>query len=365
MGITYGYSNDPFAQSTNAYNEAMQGYGNQQAAYQQGTAGILGGFNSMITRQQGIGDAQRTSLNQQYDRQGAQQQQSMVSRGMGNSTVLDSAERGVNYDRANSQIGLQDSLNQRVNDINTNKLNYQASAQQGLAGLQGQQIGFQDQAQQNYQQQAVQWAMAREQQKSQALLQSQSLNNQYQNQFNQHQYNLQAMDHQAGIQDAYQSKYGYYAHGGMVKGPPGRDAVPARLTRGEFVLSHPMIQAIHSGQMSLAQLSAMIKQQAGLGGNHGRYEDGGTVAKEGPGYMPGPWSSSPQPAFSPGVSSAPIASAPIASAPQEVAAVGATGTFAGMPMGAAYSNPYALPNAIAAPGTMGYGQDSVGNRYGY
>ena len=127
------------------YNQIMEGYANQQANYLRTTGDINAGYDRLVQQQQGYGDAQRLGLKGQYGQQLGQLQQNMISRGMGNSTVLDSAQQGMGAQLAQSQIGLDDALQNRMLGIQQAQLGYQGQAQQGYAALAGQQFGFQGQ----------------------------------------------------------------------------------------------------------------------------------------------------------------------------------------------------------------------------
>lgn len=124
------------------YNDILSGYTNQRNIYNNNTAQINRGYQDVLSQQQGLGESQRIALDRQYAQQSAQSQQSMISRGMGNSTVLDAGQRGINYDRANSQIALQDSLTREQTAIQQARLGYMANAQQGQSQIIGNRLGF-------------------------------------------------------------------------------------------------------------------------------------------------------------------------------------------------------------------------------
>lgn len=128
------------------YQSILAGYKAQQQNFGQQAGAINSGYNQMISDNQGYGASQKLALQQQYDRNTANTQQSMISRGLGNTGVLDSAQRGNNYDFANSQLTLQDQLLQRQQGLQQSQLGYQAQAQQQGAALQGQALDYQGQA---------------------------------------------------------------------------------------------------------------------------------------------------------------------------------------------------------------------------
>jgi len=133
------------AQNQQLYGQIMSGYQNQQNAFNQGTQNINAGYNNMLNQQNAYGRSMAVATDQAYQRQIANNAQSAISRGLGNTTVLDSMQRGANYDLANAKINNFDLLQNRKLGIQQAQLGYQGQAQQGLAGLQGQQLGFQGQ----------------------------------------------------------------------------------------------------------------------------------------------------------------------------------------------------------------------------
>src|ERR1043166_8779048 len=104
------------------YAQTLAGY-DQQIKYAEGSRNDINkAYMNMYNEQAGYGKSQELALNQDYARQAAAMQQSMMDRGLVNTTVLDSAQRGVNYDRANSLLSLQDQLAQRQLGIKEGRL---------------------------------------------------------------------------------------------------------------------------------------------------------------------------------------------------------------------------------------------------
>lgn len=124
------------------YNDTLAGYQAQQAAYSNSTGGINTGYRGMVNAAKGLGQTQMMQVQQNFQRQQAQNQQSMMSRGLGNSSIMDSANRGTAYDQQMAQLGVQDQVNQNVQGIRSQQLGYLAQAQGGMANLQAQQAGF-------------------------------------------------------------------------------------------------------------------------------------------------------------------------------------------------------------------------------
>jgi hypothetical protein len=128
------------------YANVLAGYQNQLAAYNNATAGVIAGYNSAIANQEGVGQAQQVALNQNTQRAAANTQQQMISSGLGNGYLLGQAGQQNQYNMANAQIGLNDSLQQRIIGLQNAKLGYQAQAQAGASGILGQQNQFMGQA---------------------------------------------------------------------------------------------------------------------------------------------------------------------------------------------------------------------------
>lgn len=206
-------------QNDQQYQNVLAAYANQKNQLANQYAGTNNAWNDLYAQQAGYGRSQELALGQQYQRNLGATQQSMVSRGLGNMTVLDSAQRGNNYDYANSLLSLQDQLLQRQNSIKANQLGYQAQSQQLQGQLAGQILGFQGSyaeqlASQEAQRQNLlrQQEFAAQQQYNQNQLASTQFDASQRNQF-------QMQKNQFNQQDYIQKQYGYYAKGGTV--PPG------------------------------------------------------------------------------------------------------------------------------------------------
>lgn len=93
---------------------------------------ILAGYDQQIANNRGLADAQmgyvdaygtsqQAALDQQLAQQKAQARQSAIKRGLGNTTIQNALDRGVNADYARSKMQLQDQLLQnRLNQQQTN-----------------------------------------------------------------------------------------------------------------------------------------------------------------------------------------------------------------------------------------------------
>lgn len=123
------------AQTAQQFNQ--QGYLNVLKGYQDTLAGqtdaldaVGRGYSDLSARVlaglEGAGAAERTRIGDRYARDVAAAGQSLVSRGLGNSTVVDAANRGIGAERDRSLLDLADRLMQQ-------RAGY--TAQFGLAGL--------------------------------------------------------------------------------------------------------------------------------------------------------------------------------------------------------------------------------------
>jgi hypothetical protein len=134
-----------------------QGYGNILKGFQD-TAQQMQGEQQQINsgygalrqdvRDQlaGYGRSAENDLNAQYAQAQGAAGQSLVSRGLGNSTIADSVQRGLGYDRARAGIDLGDRLTaQRVGfdaSLGQAGLGFQERASGANAGLAQQQLGW-------------------------------------------------------------------------------------------------------------------------------------------------------------------------------------------------------------------------------
>ncbi len=213
------------------YLDTLQGYKDREAAYSNNYANNIAGWENLYRTQGQYGDSERLRLNQDFGRQLGMSQASMVSRGLGNTTVLDSAARGINYDRANASLTLNDQLLQRQNQIAQGELGYMGQYQQGLAGIQGDRLGWMGGVQQNTQAQNFQGAMQENQYGQQQELNKQQFG--YSQQAAQQGFSNQfALAQQAyNNQRNIQNEFGYYAEGGTVQ-PQYFPFVPIGIPQG-------------------------------------------------------------------------------------------------------------------------------------
>jgi hypothetical protein len=135
--------NQALQKQQSLYNEINQGYGALMQEYRQGRSEITGGYNRLMSTVMGgignIGRAQATAIADQYTALSGQQSQQMVNRGLGNTTVQQSVQRGVALDKAKADVELQDRIAQTqaqyASNIGLAGLGFQGQSLQGLAGL--------------------------------------------------------------------------------------------------------------------------------------------------------------------------------------------------------------------------------------
>jgi hypothetical protein len=126
---TINYQN-VISNATQAYNTTLAGYRAQLAQQQQQQAGVIQGYNALqanvLQGLQGGSAADQQAIRDQYAAQSGKQQMSMIGRGLGNTTIMDSMQRGLNLDEAKAQTD-------RANKFAGLAAGYQS--QIGLAGL--------------------------------------------------------------------------------------------------------------------------------------------------------------------------------------------------------------------------------------
>lgn len=94
-------------QYTTAHN---QGVGANEQRFEDMLGGYRDRYGRTMSGLEGLGQAEAQRINQQFDRLGAQTQQSAVGRGLYNTTVTDSLMRGVEDQRAQAHAELQEQL---------------------------------------------------------------------------------------------------------------------------------------------------------------------------------------------------------------------------------------------------------------
>ncbi len=151
LGNAYQTSyNTALGQNQAMYNNVLQGYQQTMAKQTSAQDAIAGGYsnlyNTVLGGIQGIGASQQQNIQDTYAQQKGATQQSMVSRGLGNTTVSDSAQRGLTLDEQKAQIALQNQLAQLQagyqSSLGLAGLNQANTANMQNTGLAGQQLGW-------------------------------------------------------------------------------------------------------------------------------------------------------------------------------------------------------------------------------
>lgn len=131
LGNAYQTSyNSALSQNQAMYNNILQGYQQTMAKQTSAQDAIAGGYtnlyNNVLGGIQGIGESQKQNIQDVYAQQKGATAQSLISRGLGNTTVSDTMQRGLGLDEQKAQIAL-------ANQIAQLTAGYQSSL--GLAGL--------------------------------------------------------------------------------------------------------------------------------------------------------------------------------------------------------------------------------------
>lgn len=115
------------------YNNILAGYGNVLGNLGPSFGGITAGYGKLsgdvMNTISGLGTNQQQAINDQYTAMQGRATQDLISRGLGNSTVVQSTQRGIGLDQAKAS----NDLTQQIAGL---KAGYQS--QIGLAGLQQQ-----------------------------------------------------------------------------------------------------------------------------------------------------------------------------------------------------------------------------------
>src|SRR5437868_6690066 len=113
----YGQSySSALEQNKALYNDILQGYQQLMSGQQQAQGGIQQGYGQLSNDVMGtianVGGAAKQNIADVYAQQGGSMQQSMVNRGLGNTTVTDSMQRGLTLDQNKANIALADQMAQ-------------------------------------------------------------------------------------------------------------------------------------------------------------------------------------------------------------------------------------------------------------
>lgn len=132
------------------YGNILSGYGQTMANQQQAQQGIQQGYGNLSSQVlgdiQGIGASQSQAIRDTYAQQQGRSTQGLVSRGLGNTTVANTVQRGNLYDKQKADTGLANQMAQLTAGYRSNLglagLNYANTANMQNTGLAGQQLGF-------------------------------------------------------------------------------------------------------------------------------------------------------------------------------------------------------------------------------
>ncbi len=132
------------------YNQILSGYQQTAASQQQAQQGIQAGYNNLTTsvlgKIQGIDASQRQALQDQYAQQRGETSQQLINRGLGNSTVQQSVDRGLLYNLDKGNIALTNAtqgLNaQYQSQLGSQALGYASQAQQQNTALAQNQLAW-------------------------------------------------------------------------------------------------------------------------------------------------------------------------------------------------------------------------------
>lgn len=138
--VAAGYQqayNNALAMNQSNYNNILRGYQQSLAQHSSAEAAISAGYsglyNDVIAKVSGIGQARANDINAASARALASGSQQLIDRGLGNSTVQSSLNRGVESDRNRQLTQLSDDQARMVGDY---------MSQLGLAGLSNRQYGL-------------------------------------------------------------------------------------------------------------------------------------------------------------------------------------------------------------------------------
>ena len=138
-GAYQGAYNNALAMNQSNYQNVIGGYqrllSQQTTAQQAIQSGYRNLYNDVVTRVEGIGRARAEQINRSSAAQLAASSQQLIDRGLGNTTIQSSVNRGVEADRNLAQLQLSDQVAERTAGYMSNL---------GLAGLSAQERGLND-----------------------------------------------------------------------------------------------------------------------------------------------------------------------------------------------------------------------------
>lgn len=151
--IAAGYNqayNNALGMNMGNYNNIMAGYQKaiaaQSSAQQAISAGYQSLYNDVIGKVSGIGQAREKNINDSYGQLLAGSSQQLIDRGLGNSTIQTSVNRGVETDRQRALLENDESIAKIMADymsgLGTNTLKSQQEGLDRVSGLGLRQLDF-------------------------------------------------------------------------------------------------------------------------------------------------------------------------------------------------------------------------------
>jgi len=123
-------------QILNSRSRGDQGYQQLSNNYDAVTADARATRDRNMARVDLYGNSMRDDLNRQNTQRLAASSQSAIKRGLGNTTIYDSLQRGTNFDNTRQQLSLEDQLLQnRISTDSSLSANYQSTLQNRATGL--------------------------------------------------------------------------------------------------------------------------------------------------------------------------------------------------------------------------------------
>ncbi len=145
--IASAYS-DAFAQANAANNQRYQdilgGYAARAGSFSKGAHQIYSGYNDLLARQALIGDSDRNTAFNQYQRSLGDAKGMMARHGMGSEFLMANAARGAQSDYAQNQAAIADRLAREYAGVDQNKLNYMERTNQGVSGMTKDMLDFKE-----------------------------------------------------------------------------------------------------------------------------------------------------------------------------------------------------------------------------
>lgn len=150
--------NTALGQNQANYNNILSGYQQTLQQQQTGQAAISKGYNQLYNQVlggiQGIGQSQAQAIADQYAQASGQSQQDLINRGLGNSTVLSSVQRGNQLDKSKADVALANQIAQLTagyqSQLGGAGLNYANQANMQNAAQQNQQLNWMNSIQAQY-----------------------------------------------------------------------------------------------------------------------------------------------------------------------------------------------------------------------